>query len=140
MDFVQAKGLRVESLTPVQAVECMCEFAKTYRVEGLADADDDMLPFQWGTYDWGDGEFFEYNITRQTIDPDPAEDAEGIMQLGVTFRFAPEPFRQFEAGDRWSNEDADIDSFLQVVLASPATGAVRDMPPLSVTLNFEDAG
>ena len=30
-------------------------------------ADGDMLLYQWGTYDWGRGASFEFDITRQLI-------------------------------------------------------------------------
>ena len=46
-------------------------------------ADGDMLLYQWGAYDWGEGESFEFDITRQLI-LGTGED-EDIFQLSLTF-------------------------------------------------------
>ena len=38
------------------------------------DGAGDMLLYQWGTYDWGAGESFEFDITRQLIFADDEDD------------------------------------------------------------------
>ena len=44
--------------------------------------------FNGGTYDWGSGDHFELDLTRQVILPDE-EDDDAIWQLHLTYRFSP---------------------------------------------------
>lgn len=65
--------------------EMMAEFYHIHRAEDCeVDEDGDMLLYQWGTYDWGAGRWFEINITRQFIPSDGAEDE--ILQLSLTLK------------------------------------------------------
>jgi len=55
----------------------------------------------WGTYDWGTGEQFAFNLTRQLIVCEDAED-EDIWQLSLTFEFeADNELRALGNGDNW---------------------------------------
>jgi hypothetical protein len=60
----KANGLNVATLRPSEAVPLM------------------------GTYNWGKGEHFELNITRQLIRSGGDSDSD-IFQLGLTLRFPP---------------------------------------------------
>ncbi|MDR1047352.1 MAG: hypothetical protein LBL64_06215 [Treponema sp.] len=53
------------------------------KVKGIAadDKDGDMLLFQYGSYDWGKGRFFEFNITRQFIKQNEDEPYQLLMTL-----------------------------------------------------------
>jgi hypothetical protein len=44
-----------------------------------------MLLFQWGTYDWGTGEHFGFNLTRQLIGEGRVDDACGNWVLRSSF-------------------------------------------------------
>jgi hypothetical protein len=64
---------RFKQLLPTEktfaaGLEAMLQFYQNERVDGTRlDEGGDMLLFQWGKHDWGDGEHFEINITRQLI-------------------------------------------------------------------------
>jgi hypothetical protein len=47
----------LDTLEPAEGVELMLAFYRDERAAGCPiDADGDMLLFQWGTYDWGEGD------------------------------------------------------------------------------------
>jgi hypothetical protein len=86
--LIQRSGMRVGSLSPARGLEMMLAFYRTVRFDDVDIAGNgDMLLYQWGTYDWGEGESFEFDITRQLI-LGTGED-EDIFQLSLTFKFQP---------------------------------------------------
>lgn len=99
------------------------ELYRRERIDRAAmDEDGDMLLFQWGVVDWGDGRRFEIDLSRQAIvpeDDDEEEDPE-VRQLRCTFRYAPEPFEELLAGNRWCQTPEDLDAFRAFVLGSEA--------------------
>ena len=69
--FASESGLLLDRLSPSAAVKLMTEFYQCIRADNCAlEAAGDMLLFQWGTYDWGNGPFFTYNLTRQFMFPE----------------------------------------------------------------------
>ena len=92
------------------------------------DEDGDMLLFQRGIYDWGDGEYFENHITRQFIFPQQFEDDEeeweedAMWQLSFTLKYPPgENMRILEAGNRWRASPIEIKDFREFVKNNMAT-------------------
>ena len=82
-NFVRRRGATIDNLGHDEAVQLMLDFYREVRADDCdLDAGGDMLLFQWGTYDWGSGEAFEYDITRQLI-REPYYDE--ILQLSLTF-------------------------------------------------------
>ena len=123
-----------------EGIKLMLSFYEEERTEGCEVSDDsDMLLYQWGTYDWGEGEGFEFNITRQLIGPG-GED-EDIFQLSLIFRFAPTvESRAVEKGNRWCSRPNEVESFRDFIHNSAAFKAVVDQVPKSVTLLYEVVG
>ena len=88
--FLAASGARVVDLDVPSAVEAMLAFYAGVRAEDCdLDQDGDMLLYQWGTYDRGEGPRFELNLTRQLM-IDGSDDDE-IWQLSLTFQLAVHP-------------------------------------------------
>jgi hypothetical protein len=84
------------------------------------DAWADMLLFQYGCYDWGDGEMFELDLTRQFIIVDE-EDDDAISQLHFTAYFKiGGDLRAIGSHDRWCKGHGEIDEFRCEILNSPA--------------------
>lgn len=112
------------ALTPSVAVASMMAFYRDVRAEECdLEADGDMLLFQWGTYDWGDGPRFEFDITRQFILG--AGDDDDITQLHITFRFKPdETLQSIAAGDRWCRTPSELTDFSSFIEGQPAYHAV----------------
>src|SRR5260370_27897402 len=93
--LIKAKALQLSSLSPAEGITLMLALYQDERADGCEiDEDGDMLLYQWGCYDWGQGETFEFNITRQFMDG--AGEEEDIRQLSLTFKFKPsESLRNF---------------------------------------------
>ena len=135
-----ASGRSVETLAPADGVGLMLQFYREVRAEGCdAGNDSDMLLYQWGTYDWGEGEAFEFNLTRQLIGLG-GED-EDILQLSLTFSFeSTDSFRELGEGNRWCQSPEGIELFREFILQSPAFSAIQGQPTAKVRLEYEVAG
>jgi hypothetical protein len=91
----------------------------------------DMLLFQFGVFDWGSGEHFEIDLTRQFIVAGE-EDDDAISQLHCTVYFDPTAaLRALGRGDRWCEALAGLPDFKAFVLSSPAyITALAEVPKL----------
>lgn len=136
-DRVTRSGLSVEDLTPAEAVAQMLAFYREVRAENcVADEEGDMLLFQWGTYDWGDGKTFQVEFTRQFIEPGD-EDEEGMSQLSLTLRYSPtDALHELGSGDHWCESPAEAEAFQEFVLANEAYRAVVVLKPGKATLDW----
>ena len=139
MARVADAGRPLEALTPAEGVDLMTSFYREERAEGChIDEDGDMLLYQWGTYDWGGGESFELDITRQLITGGEDDD---IFQLALTFRFQPtDPLRQSGAGNHWCHSPADLEDFRAFIFGSAPFLAVGREESAGVELGYEIAG
>jgi len=78
------------------------------------DDDGDMLLYQWGSYEWGEGKYFELNITRQTMGTfdDPDEQSDSMKQLGVTFKYQETAsVTDIKGGNFWCNQPDSLSEF-----------------------------
>jgi len=102
-------------------------------------ADGDMLLFQWGTYDGGNGPLFEVDVTRQLIRG--AGEDDDIWQLHLTYRFPPaESLRAMGNGDRWCAHPGELEAFEQLVMTHPAIAAVGARDDGQIRFDYECAG
>ncbi|WP_397472050.1 hypothetical protein [Rheinheimera sp.] len=82
------------------------------------EADDDMLLFQWGTFDWGEGKFFELDLTRQLTDKEANGD---VVQLCCTLKFQSNSATDYLGeGNFWCNDKNNSGRFLANVVAHTA--------------------
>ena len=127
-------------MTPSRALELVLSFYKEARADQCQVADNqDMLLFQWGTYDWGGGEHFELDMTRQFIFGDG--DDEDIWQFHVRFRFAPgQGFAKLGSGDRWCKSLGDLPDFTRFIREHPGTAAAASRTDGVASLDYECAG
>jgi hypothetical protein len=137
---IEAAGHSLASLRPSDGIDLLLRFYREERAEGCAiDEDGDMLLFEWGCFDWGEGESFELKITRQFMGGG-GEDEE-IRQLSLTFKFSPSAsLRNAGQGNRWCSTPDGLDEFRSFITASPATKAVAESQPIKVTLRYGVAG
>jgi hypothetical protein len=109
--------------SPVTLFPMVLELYGRERIDRTAiDEDGDMLLFQWGVFDWGEGPRFEIDLTRQVIIPedDDEEADQEIQQLRCTFRYEPEQFEDLLCGNRWCQTPEDLDAFRAFVHGSEA--------------------
>jgi hypothetical protein len=138
--LLRARGTNLASLSPRQAFECVTAFFRDARVEDCdTEMDGDMLLVQWGTYDWGRGAQFEFDVTRQlTL---MGGDDDDLWQLHLTVRFEPDDdLRGLGAGNRWCHSVDQLQPFIAFVIGSKPFLSVADRTGGKVTLDYEQAG
>jgi hypothetical protein len=125
---------------PRAGFQKMASFYTEVRADDVdLETDGDMLLYQWGTYDWGRGQMFEVDVTRQLI-RGTGEDHD-IWQLHLTYRFPPsELLRAIGKGDRWCARPGDIESFEQFLMTHPGVAAVGSRDDGQVRLDYECSG
>jgi hypothetical protein len=127
-DFSIARGVDLRSSTPREGIEAMLEFRAAI---ACAVCSDDMLLYQWGSYDWGAGTHFELNITRQFVEAE-LEDDDAISQLSLTYKYRPSTeLGALGASNCWEDDPPD---FRQFILGSASFMAVADAKPDQVEL------
>lgn len=127
-DFVAAKGFELRTSTPRAGISAMLEFRA--QLAGT-DCSDDVLLYQWGSYDWGRGKHFELNITRQFIETG-LENDDAISQLSLTYKYEPtKKLDALGASNCWEDGPQD---FHQFILGSASFMAVADAKPDQVEL------
>lgn len=139
-EALHASGADLLSLTPRMAFERMTAFFRETRAEDCDSArDGDMLLYQWGTYDWGEGKRFEFGVTRQLIPV--CGEGDDIWQLQLTIRLDPEDrLLGLGAGDRWCHSVDDLADFVAHVLGTEPFLSVADRADGVVTLDHEIVG
>ncbi|HYV36212.1 MAG TPA: hypothetical protein VE988_10940 [Gemmataceae bacterium] len=138
---LEAAGQSLASLRPADGIDLMLRFYLNERADGcVIDEDGDMLLVQWGCYDWGQGEAFEFNITRQFLDANQEEE-DDTFQLSLTFKFEPQKaLRNLAVGNEWCPTPNDLTSFRSFIDGSAAFKAIAKEKPKEVILEFGNAG
>jgi hypothetical protein len=132
---LEAVGLSLDALTPAAGVEAMLAYYAEERADGCPlDEDGDMLLFQWGTHDWGDGPAFEVSIVRQLIAA--GDEDEEPRQLDLRFRLAPPAGAATPGGSRWCASPDELAAFRRFIARSAALAAVGALVPASVELRY----
>jgi hypothetical protein len=134
---IRKSGMSVSSLTTAQGIGMMLDFYRNVRADGCElDGDGDMLLFQWGHHDFGEGESFQVNITRQFMISESDED-ESMSQLSLTFHYIPSAdFVRMQNGSRWCSTPFDLEEFESFISSSEPHRAVASVRPAKVTLDF----
>ncbi|MCP4634923.1 MAG: hypothetical protein GY848_00420 [Methyloversatilis sp.] len=136
--FIVARGREPLRVTVPQLIDDALAFYRSVPASGLASGPDtDMLLFQWAVFDWGQGERFEIDLTRQFISSSLMGDS-AISQLRYTALFIPTAgLRAIPPANRWCRGIADPSSFDDFIRQSTAYRAVADTLPQAVQLNWD---
>lgn len=137
-EFLARRHLAISTLTIPQIVENTLAFYRAVRALGLSpNHDSDMLLFQWGVFNWGKGEFFEFDVTRQFITAGESGD-DAISQLRCTAYFVPTSnLRAIPVSNRWCPSVSEADSFSKYIVGSAAYRAVQGIKPSKVAAGWE---
>ena len=139
-DFRNIIGSPLDTLPPKGGIDHMLNY---YDQKKYPDAekgvDGDMLLFQYGVYDWGDGNYFEYDITRQVIFNSPTRtDDDAIFQISLTYRFSPEKYSKLKSSNKWSMDfNNSTTDFKKYINNSTATEMVKTDQPIEVIVSVE---
>jgi len=138
---LRARGIELPGVSVAAGFTEIFAFYRDVRPAGCEkELDGDMLLYQWGTYDWGKGSYFNLDLTRQFI-LEGTEDDEGIFQLSFTFLYAPSPaLEALKDGNRWCRSPADLPEFQRYVTSSEAYRVALGQIPTKVQLTYEAAG
>jgi hypothetical protein len=122
INLLSQSNYKLDELKPSEGISLMLKFYRQVRAENCAlDEDGDMLLYQWGTYDWGTGRSFAFNITRQFVDSSKEEDEDAMSQLSLTFYFQPIPkLNEMKASNQWCSAPEELDDFMTFIIASEA--------------------
>jgi hypothetical protein len=126
-------------------VQTTWQVMRRFAAEPVDDADPreaegDGILAQYGTYDWGDGEQFELDMTRQFSFSDEDGEYSHMAQLQCTFQFEPsDALRALGEANLWSF-DLPLDEFFDEALALPGFSGVRDSraEPLRLVVEYGD--
>ena len=122
---------------PFDGVRLMIDFYQQFRFDNCSvDDNGDMLLYQWGTYDWGPGSLFQFDVTRQFIESG-FEGDDGMSQLSLCFYFYPsEEFEELKSGNRWCESPRDLASFESFIKESPAYNKVANKKPVKIEVSY----
>jgi hypothetical protein len=130
-------GDDLSSMTPAKAVELMIDFqrAEKYSVSRETPYGDALL-FEAGVYNWGQGEHFEFKMTRQLIFPfgRPQDADDHIVQLSLILRYRPEAFSNVGSVSQWDAHLPAGSTLREFVLKSAAFAAASAARPYQVAL------
>jgi|SRR5579859_597794 len=144
--LTRQSGKVLDRMLPSEAVATMVQFYIAVRAADCDLAkDDDMLLFQWGLHDWGQGEAFVYSIARQFIvravndNSESDRDVQAIWQLSLILKFAPTPeLRAVQPGHKWCESPNGTTDFANYIEACEATHQVASRNAESVELIFQN--
>lgn len=138
--LLQSRKRMLEEFSPSEGIALMLDFYRDERVDNcLLEQDGDMLLFEWGCYDMGDGDFFNCSITRQLIEADAADDQ--IYQLRLEFLYTPtEEFRSLVNGNHWCQTPADLETFRSSIFSSPSFLSIQSARPVKMNIRYEITG
>lgn len=131
-DFARSRSVDRDAALPSELIDVILDWYASERVVDTNIQDHgDMLLFQWGTCDWGDGPTFQFDLTRQLIDENDPDDDGAIWQLSVTAHYPEAVGAIVGSGNRWCDSPDDLDEFRFFIEASPAMQVVRQRPASS---------
>lgn len=140
---LHARGLELSGLVPDVGFSEVFAFYRDIRPLGCIpnEHDADMLLYQWGTYDWGSGKYFNLDLTRQFILDGFEEDDDALFQLSLTFLYIPSPLLEaLHNGNRWCHSPLELPDFQQFVVLSSAYQAGLKHTAAKVELKYGAAG
>jgi len=134
--FSNRSGVSISRCSPRQGFDLVFSFYQSVKPSGCDGPNGDMLLFQWGTYDWGNGRCFELNLTRQ-FSEQSFQDDDAISQLSLTFRFQPtDELESLKEGNRWCDGPSESGVIREFTLSSAAFVAVADESGAEVDLAY----
>ena len=130
------RGLTVAQLDASESVEAVTDFYLSQRFEDVdVSSDGDALLFQWGTYDWGYGPSFQFDLTRQTVSGSRAED-DDIWQLSLTLHYdASTESAVLGEGNHWCWKLDDVPEFRRYIASLDCTQFAIAHSPARIELH-----
>ncbi|MFB9077952.1 hypothetical protein ACFFLS_04700 [Flavobacterium procerum] len=123
------------ALSPDDIVELSKILYSDIKVRGISaeDSDNDMLLFQYGTYNWGGelGEHFSFDITRQF-----SKKNFDMFQLSLTLVFEPTHFKELDSYNSWSSDFKNIEEWIENIKNTHGYQLAKSQPIKTYQLIF----
>jgi len=118
---LRSRGLDFSSLAPDVGFSELFAFYRDVRPIGCVpvEHDGDMLLYRWGTWDWGNGMYFNLNLTRQFVLEDLEDDGSLSVGTHLLLRALAYPGGP-KQGSRWCHSPSELLEFQQFVASSNA--------------------
>lgn len=125
------------SISPDTAIVLMDTFQKSvkYPTDGSTKYDDTLL-FEYGVFDWGQGENFDLTITRQVVfrGASSADADDHIVQISITHRYESGPFRPLGIVTQWGCDLSEGIGIAQFAESTPGYRLALQRQPREVSL------
>lgn len=117
----------------IELSKMLFEDIKVKGIETEKDEENDMLLFQYGTYDWGGelGNHFSFDITRQF-----AKKNFDMYQLSFTLIFDPIHFIELESYNSWSSDFENIEKWIENIKTTEGYNAAAKHSARTYKLGF----
>ena len=137
---LENQGLDLGSSVPSAGLMALVAFYREVRAEDVElMADGDMLVFQWGTYDRGQGAQFELNLTRQLMYV--ADEEDDVFKLSLTYGYPPsDELGALGNREQWCFHPDELDDLVAIIEASEPYTRLKAEPAQAVELTFETTG
>ena len=129
----QVTGIKISD----DAIEKFIRFFKEYKIkEKLEHEEEDMMLFQYGNYDWqdGNGREFHFNLTRQFEIPGEDE----FLQLKLTLFYDPERIGEIESFNSWSVDSADLEVWKKLIKETKGYRISENLRPKRFEINLSE--
>ena len=120
---------------PQEALDRFISFFRKYKIKAeLEHEEEDMLLYQYGTYDWtGKGGNYEFNLTRQFEIPNDDE----FLQLSLTLFYKPETVGEIEADNSWSTDFNNLEDWIDHIKSTVGFKKVDGIKPEKIEIELE---
>ena len=135
--YLKDQKLKEKDLTLASLPDVFLDYYRTVPFETAdVENDGDMLLFEYGIFDWGQGEYFQIGLTRQLIEQhdDEEEEEDHMYQLRVTLFFRPTEFAPVGDFNKWSSGCSDLDEFKGVIVTSAGYQAALNHTPIKLEI------
>ncbi|MBL8022234.1 MAG: hypothetical protein JNM27_21340 [Leptospirales bacterium] len=123
---------KIADLTPESTLDCVAGLYREHPAKDYdREEDGDMLLFQYGVYDWGSGENFEIDFTRQFYREDE------ILQLRCTLYFPPNVGKRTATRNLWSTNCPTLNDWVRDVANSEGFLLAQSLKPKSYRVELE---
>ena len=119
---------------PQQALDGFISFFHKYKIKAeLEHEEEDMLLYQYGTYNWdGKGDNYEFNLTRQFEIPNDDE----FYQVSLTLFYQPELAGATGDDNSWSTDFEDIENWISHIKSTIGFKKVAGIKPDKIAIEL----
>lgn len=135
---VLPKFLKSSELTSNEALEIFQDFFFNTIIKNFLREDDgDMALFQYGVFDWGQGESFEINFTRQLVFTEDKNGYEGTKQLSFTLFYPPTLFTKDQEYNTWYHDYVNKEEWIRKIKQTEGFIGTENLPALRYEIRYE---